>query len=127
MTPQTATATDTGMELPSDGLPNQPSGDTSMTTPSSELSLGPVSHIGYHSILSGVTHYDLSCLHTYHAPRIRASLSQGRQECIARNRHNLSLAHPAPLDDILGACEAKGTLGVVSAADVVTWRGIVTK
>lgn len=93
------------------------------------LSLGPIRHIAYYSASdsAGVLKFDLSNLKSFREPAIPRSLQEGKRACIDRNRKNTTLGHPIPLDGILEACAAHGTLQVLHNADVVTWRGIITK
>lgn len=88
--------------------------------------LGPLEHLAYYSD-DGEVRYDLSCLRAFKEPKIPADLLQGRGDCIKRNRKNRILGHPRPLDEILASCLARGTASAIREADVVTWRGILTK
>lgn len=90
--------------------------------------LGPLEHIAYYSseALGGIRH-DLSCIRAFREPKVPANLLEGRDECVNRNRRNESLGHPVPLDNVVGACLQFGASATLRSADVVTWRGIITK
>ena len=89
--------------------------------------LGPLRHIAYYSDASGDIRFDLSCMRTFQEPPIPANLLEGRDECVNRNRRNKTIGHPIALDNIVGACLNFGASQTIRDADVVTWRGIITK
>lgn len=93
------------------------------------LRLGPLEHLAYHSIVGDTTRYDLSSLRQFHEPSLAhpVDLNRGKQLCLARNRGNVTLAHPIPLDSLLGACDYFGRLDAIRDAHVVTGRGVLVR
>lgn len=107
----------------SSSIPTALAGDFSLAT----LSLGPVQHIAYFSDNGGAFTYDLSNLRSYKDPIIPRNMNEGKRACVAANRTNKRIGHPKPIDELLLACQAHGTLAVVRNAHVVTARGEITK
>jgi hypothetical protein len=96
--------------------------------PPTEPELGPIEHIAYYSCTgSGDISFDLSCLRPFREPRLPVDLRKGRELFYERNKHNRSLGHPVPLDNLVRACIAHGQESQLRSADVVTWRGLLTK
>ena len=93
----------------------------------SVATLGPLRHIAYYSDASGDIRFDSSCMRAFQEPQVPANLLEGRDECVNRNRRNRTIGHPIPLDHIVGACLSFGASQTIRDADVVTWRGIITK
>lgn len=96
-----------------------------------ELEWGPIEHLAYYSCdESDKVTFDPSCLHKFNQPsslRLPVDLSRGRELFHTRNKHNRTLGHPIPLDNLARACVKLGKEKELRGADVVSWRGVLVK
>ncbi|KAI0092394.1 hypothetical protein BDY19DRAFT_924050 [Irpex rosettiformis] len=93
-----------------------------------QLEWGPIEHLAYYSCdESDRVSFDLSCLHSFSQPSLPANLARGRELFYQRNKHNRSLGHPIPLDNLVRACLALGKETELHSADIITWRGVLVK
>ena len=66
-------------------------------------------------------------MHKFRQPSLPANLMRSREVFYERNKHNKTVGHPIPLDNLARACIALGKEAELHSADVVTWRGVLVK
>lgn len=95
---------------------------------STKLAWGPTEHIAHYSCDSdGKISHDLACLRSFSAPEVPTDLTKGLDEFYAKHRHNRTVGHPIPLDNLAAACVAFKQEDKLRNAHVVTWRGVLAK
>ena len=123
-----AAITDPPEHFPKLSTTKQSSGEGTGSQGQKTLEWGPIEHLAHYSCdeHDRIT-FDLACLHAFRAPSLPADLMRGREKFYRKNKHNRTVGHPIPLDNLVRACVALGKEDKLHSADVVTWRGVLVK
>ncbi|RDB16074.1 Decapping nuclease RAI1 [Hypsizygus marmoreus] len=95
--------------------------------PPQAISFGTIDYIGNVSIDEN-GHYRLgdSAMRTFEPLALPVNLVPSKQRILLTKPH-LFYQHPKHLDSILDTCLLAGRIDALSAADVIAWRGMLTK